>query len=63
MLPALFKIIFYIAICRFIGERCDRPGAERLSRPKNNLRIRMRLALVLSRKIQVNVRLFVPVKP
>ena len=59
---ALFKIIFHITERRLIRQRADRTGTERLSCAENNFRIFMRLTLIFAGKVQVDIRLLIPLK-
>ena len=59
---AFFKIIFHITERRLIRQRADRTGTERLSCAENNFRIFMRLTLIFAGKVQVDIRLLIPLK-
>ena len=59
---ALFKIIFHITKRRLIRQCADRTGTERLSCAENNFRIFMRLTLIFAGKVQVDIRLLIPLK-
>ena len=58
----LLKIIFHITVCRLIRKCTYRTGTECLSGTKNNFRICMGFTLVFTGKVQINIRLFIPVK-
>ena len=60
--PVLLKVVFHIAEGRLFrqGTYCAR--AERLPFSEDDLRIGVRRALVLTRKVQVDIRLFVSLK-
>ena len=55
-------IALHIAVSRLIGQCADCSGTEGLPFSENNFRIGMRAALVLSREIQVDIRLLVTLK-
>ena len=59
---AFFKIIFHITKRRFIRQCADRTGTECLSCAENNFRIFMRLTLIFAGKVQVDIRLLIPLK-
>ena len=56
----LFIIIFDIAVCGLIRQRSDRSRFERMSLAEQNFRIFMSFRLIISGKVQVDIRLFVP---
>ena len=58
----LFKIFLNISVCRFFcnGSYCT--CTEGLSFTKYNLRVLMRLTLVLTGEVKVNIRLFISLK-
>ena len=58
-LSSVLVISLYITVRRLIGQRADCPGAESLSFAEDNLRVSMGPALVLSREVKVDIRLFV----
>ena len=58
----LLIIFFHIAKSRLGRQRTDGPGTEGLACAKDNLRIFMRLALVIAGKVQVDIRLLVAFK-
>ena len=62
MNSSFFIIIFYIAESSLIRQRTNRSRTECLSCSEDNLRIFMCLTLIFSRKIQVNIRLFISFK-
>ena len=55
----LFKIIFHIPERCLICQRSDRPRPERMSLSKDYLCIFVRITLIFSGKIKVNIRLLV----
>ena len=59
MYAALFIIIFDITECRLIRQRTDRSCLKGLSLPEDNFGVFMCLTLVLSGKVQVDIRLFI----
>ena len=63
MYAALFIIIFDITECRLIRQRTDRSCLKGLSLPEDNFGVFMCLTLVLSGKVQVDIRLFISLKP
>ena len=63
LMPApLLIIFFYIAVSRLVRQRADGACAVRLAVAENHFRIFMRLTLVLTREIQVDIRLLIPFK-
>lgn len=62
MYTALFIIIFDITECRLICQRTDRSCLKGLSLPEDNFGVFMCLTLVLSGKVQVDIRLFISLK-
>lgn len=62
MYAALFIIIFDITECRLIRQRTDRSCLKGLSLPEDNFGVFMCLTLVLSGKVQVDIRLFISLK-
>ena len=62
-LSMILIIILHIAESRLIRQRSDRSRTVSLSVTENNFRIFMRLTLILSGKIQIDIRLLVPLKP
>ena len=54
-----FKIILHVTEGRLIRQGCNGSGTEGLSRAEDNLSIFMRLGLVLTGEIQVDIRLLV----
>ena len=56
MYTALFIIIFDITECRLICQRTDRSCLKGLSLPEDNFGVFMCLTLVLSGKVQVDIR-------
>ena len=62
MLAALLIIIFHVTKCRFVCQRTDRSGAERLAGTENNLCVFMRFTLIITGEVQVDIRLFVSLK-
>lgn len=63
MYAALFIIIFDITECRLIRQRTDRSCLKGLSLPEDNFGVFMCLTLVLSGKVQVDIRLFISLNP
>ncbi len=59
MPAALFVIVFHVAEGSLVRQRADGARPVRLPAAKNHFRIFMRLTLVLSRKVQVDIRLLV----
>ena len=57
--PALFIIIFYLTKRRLIRQSTDGSRTEGLSFSKDNLRVPMRISLVITGEVQVDIRLFV----
>ena len=62
MYTALLKIILYISVCRLVGKCTDRTRFKCLSLTEDNLRVLMRLTLVLSGEVQVDIRLLISLK-
>ena len=58
----LFIVFFYIAKCRLICQRTDGSCTESLSCTEDNLRIFVRLGLVITGEVQVDIRLFISLK-
>ena len=59
---ALFIVFFYIAKCRLICQRTDGSCTEGLSCTEDNLRIFVRLRLVITGEVQGDIRLFISLK-
>ena len=59
MNATFFKIILHITESGLIRQGCNGSGTEGLSRTEDNLGIFMRLGLVLTGEVQVDIRLFV----
>ena len=63
LVDAPFLVIpLHIPKSSFICQSTDCPGTEGLSLPKDHLRVIVSLTLIFSGKIQVNIRLLVPLK-
>ena len=60
--PVLLKVVFHIAEGRLFRQGTYCACAERLPFSEDDLRIGVRRALVLTRKVQVDIRLFVSLK-
>ena len=56
---AVFIIVFYIPVRRLIRQRADRSRTISLPVSENNFRIFMRLTLVFSGKVKIDIRLFI----
>ena len=61
-LAMLIKILLYISIGCLLGQCSHSSCTESMSLSKNNFSIIMSFWLIFSRKIQVNIRLFVSLK-
>ena len=61
-LAMLLKIIFHIAVSRFIRQGADGPCPEGLSLSEDHLRIIVGAALIFSGKVQVDIRLLIAFK-
>ena len=59
----LLKIVLHIPESRLIRKGCNGSRPEGLPCAEDNLRVLMSLGLVLTGKIQVDIRLLVPLKP
>ena len=59
VLSSLLIVILHVAERRLIRKRCNRARAEGLPGAEDNLRILMRLRLVLAGEVQVDIRLLV----
>ena len=62
MYAAFFIIIFHITKCSLICKRTNRSGSKSLSGSKNNLGIFVRLTLIVSGKVKIDIRLFISLK-
>ena len=62
MLSSFFIISLYIPEGRLVRQGCDGSRPEGLLRAEDHLRIFMGLGLILPGKVQVNIRLLVPLK-
>ena len=62
VLSLLLKVIHDIAVRRLGGQAGHGSRAEGLPRAEDHLRVLMRLGLVLTREIKVDIRLLVPLK-
>ena len=60
--PPFLIVFFYIAEGSFICQRTDGACAEGLALSEDNLRIIVSLALILTREVQIDVRLLVALK-
>ena len=58
-LAALLEILEHIAIGRLFSQRADRAGAEHVIRAEELLRIFVRLALIFTREVQVDIGHFI----
>lgn len=58
-LSMFLVIILYITECGLVRQCTYRSGTECLTRTKDNLCILMRITLIISREVQVNIRLFI----
>ena len=61
-LSALLIIVLYISKCRLIRQCSNGSGTVSLTGSKNNLRIFMCITLIISREIQVDIRLLISFK-
>ena len=59
----LFVVPLDITVCSLVCQCANGSRAVSLSRAKNNFRILVSLTLVFSRKVQIDIRLFVSFKP
>ena len=55
----IFEIVLYISVCGLVRHGGDRTGLKGLFVTENNLGIGVCLCLVLSRKVQVNIRFLI----
>ena len=61
-LAAFFVIIFHVTKCRLLGKRTNCSGTVSLAFSENNLGIAVSISLIITREIQVDIRLFVSLK-
>ena len=59
---SLLIIIFHKTICRLICKSTDCSRTESLACSENHFRIFMSITLIIAREIQVDIRLFIPLK-
>ena len=62
-MPApLLIVILHITVGRLVRQRTDGARPVSLSAAKDHFRVFMRLTLILTRKIQIDIRLLVPLE-
>jgi hypothetical protein len=62
MLIMLLVIILYITKCSFLGKGTNCTGSKGLTSTEDNLRVGMRLTLIFTREVQVDIRLLITVE-
>ena len=62
LLAFVLKIMLHITESRLLGHRCNRPRPESLAFTENNLRIAVGVSLIVSREVQVDIRLLISFK-
>ena len=62
-LTSLLVIVFHITECRLVRQRSYGSGTVSLPRSEDNFCVLMRITLIISREVQVNIRFFISFKP
>ena len=62
MNATFFKIILHITESGLVRQGCNGSGTKSLTRAEDNLRVFMRLGLVLTGEVQVDIRLLISLK-